>query len=83
MKTNYLLAILSVLMIFAWLMVSAYRPETKKEDPKYFIEVPSNIRLQSVETKTGVECIIYESTYGGGVSCNWDKYNRLNTKDDG
>lgn len=74
MKANYLVVIFSVLMI------SACQPE-KKQDPKEFTEVSSYIGLQSVKTESGVECIVYKSTYGGGVSCNWDKYNRLNTKD--
>jgi hypothetical protein len=27
-------------------------------------------------SEQGVECVIYKDYYAGGLSCNWDKYNK-------
>lgn len=33
--------------------------------------------LKHVTTTEGLECVIYDySTFGGGISCNWEAYNR-------
>lgn len=33
------------------------------------------------KTPEGVECVVYDGSRAGGVSCNWDKFNSANKSD--
>ena len=37
----------------------------------------ANHSIIDFQTKKGVECIIYASGNKAGITCNWDKYNKL------
>lgn len=32
--------------------------------------------LNHITTANGLECVVYHDGYRGGVSCNWDAYNK-------
>lgn len=31
-------------------------------------------------TTRGLDCVFVKASYGGGLSCNWEKYNKENKK---
>jgi len=37
---------------------------------------PVNNNVYSVTTPTGVDCVVFSTSYRGGISCNWEKYNK-------
>jgi hypothetical protein len=36
-----------------------------------------NYSISEFQTRSGVECIVYDRANRAGVSCNWGKYNKL------
>jgi hypothetical protein len=54
------------------ILISSCSPATQGQ-------VNSNVNhsILPFQTKKGVECLIYNSGNKAGVSCNWDKYNKL------
>ena len=64
-----------LLIIFILLLISGCSTDIERNKAKKEF-TPIDNRVHSVTTPTGVDCVIYSFGYRGGISCNWEKYNK-------
>ena len=63
------------------LLLAACSPATEKESrPTSSTRIDGMTRIVEVTSENGVECVALIGYNKGGISCNWEKYNKNNNE---